>query len=85
MVFAGAKFCSHCGAAIARQEVETATKLACPRCKVGMQAIVIGQTNLRECPLCEGIWAGTESLQHICAEREQQSAVLGPIASGAGN
>jgi Zn-finger nucleic acid-binding protein len=81
MVFAGAKFCSHCGAAIARQEVETVAKLPCPRCQVDMQAIVIGQTNLRECPSCEGIWADTESLQRICADREQQSAVLGGAQS----
>lgn len=81
MVFAGAKFCSHCGAAIARQEVDAAAELLCPRCQVDMQAIVIGQTNLRECPNCEGIWADTESLQRICADREQQSAVLGVAQS----
>jgi Zn-finger nucleic acid-binding protein len=81
MVFAGAKFCSHCGAAIARQEVDAATQLLCPRCQVDMQAVVIGQTNLRECSRCEGIWADTESLQRICADREQQSAVLGVAQS----
>jgi Zn-finger nucleic acid-binding protein len=81
MVFAGAKFCSHCGAAIARQEVDETAKLPCPRCKGDMQAIVIGQTNLRECASCEGIWADTESLQRICADREQQSAVLGVAQS----
>ena len=77
MVFAGAKFCSHCGAAIARAEVDTTTKELCPRCRVDMQAVAIGTTNLRECPKCEGIWADTDSLQKICADREQQSAVLG--------
>ena len=81
MVFAGAKFCSHCGAAIARQEVDAPTQLLCPRCQVNMDAIVIGQTNLRECSRCEGIWADAESLQHICADREQQSAVLGVAQS----
>jgi Zn-finger nucleic acid-binding protein len=77
MVFAGAKFCSHCGAAIAREEISTDDKQPCPRCRVNMQAIVIGNTHLRECPTCEGIWADTDSLQHICADREQQAAVLG--------
>lgn len=77
MVFEGAKFCSHCGAAIARMEIPAATKAPCPRCRVNMAAIVIGTTNLRECPSCEGIWADTASLQQICVDREQQSAVLG--------
>jgi Zn-finger nucleic acid-binding protein len=77
MVFAGAKFCSHCGAALARAEIPTAVKELCPRCQIGMNTVLIGQTNLRECPQCEGIWADAASLQKICADREQQSAVLG--------
>ena len=32
---------------------------------------------MRECPKCEGIWADAESLQKICADREQQAVVLG--------
>jgi Zn-finger nucleic acid-binding protein len=77
MVFVGAKFCSHCGAAIAREEIPVEQKECCPRCRVYMESIVIGNTNLRECPTCEGIWADTNSLQRICADREQQAAVLG--------
>lgn len=77
MVFAGAKFCSHCGAAIARTEISTDVKELCPRCQAGMETVVIGNTNLQECSKCEGIWAETESLQKICADREQQAAVLG--------
>ena len=42
-----------------------------------MHSVLIGNTNLLECPSCEGIWADTNSLQRICADREQQSAVLG--------
>src|SRR5690349_1806739 len=71
MVFVGAKFCSHCGAAIAREEVAPANA-PCPRCKVGMESVLVGNTHLLECPRCEGIWADTESLQKICADREQQ-------------
>lgn len=77
MVFAGAKFCSHCGAALARTEIPTAVKELCPRCQIGMDTVLIGQTNLRECPKCQGIWADADSLQKICVDREQQSAVLG--------
>jgi Zn-finger nucleic acid-binding protein len=76
MVFVGAKFCSHCGAAISREEIAPANA-PCPRCNVGMESVLIGNTHLQECPTCEGIWADTESLQRICADREQQAAVLG--------
>jgi Zn-finger nucleic acid-binding protein len=46
-----------------------------------MESVVIGNTNLHECPTCEGIWADTDSLQRICADREQQAAVLGVARS----
>jgi Zn-finger nucleic acid-binding protein len=77
MVFAGAKFCSHCGAAIAREEIPADKIERCPRCRVAMESVLIGKTNLRECPACQGIWADADSLQKICADREQQAAVLG--------
>jgi Zn-finger nucleic acid-binding protein len=48
-----------------------------------MQAVVIGKTNLRECPKCEGIWADTASLKQICEDREEQAAVLGDATSAA--
>lgn len=38
---------------------------------------MVGKTELRECPKCEGIWADAGALQQICADREQQAAVLG--------
>jgi Zn-finger nucleic acid-binding protein len=77
MMFAGAKFCSHCGAKADRTEVPAGTHELCPRCHVEMEAVLIGRTNLEECPKCEGIWADAYSLQQICADREQQAAVLG--------
>jgi Zn-finger nucleic acid-binding protein len=77
MMFVGAKFCSHCGAKADRTEVGAATHEVCPRCQVEMEAVLIGKTHLEECPQCEGIWADADSLQQICADREQQAAVLG--------
>ena len=76
MIFAGAKFCSHCGAKVARTET-SATPYLCPRCRVDMNAVLIGKTHLQECPKCDGLWADTESLAKICADTEQQAAVLG--------
>lgn len=77
LIFQGAKFCSHCGAPVQRTEIETATQEKCPRCQTPMNAVMIGKTELRECPKCEGIWADTASLDKICADREEQAAVLG--------
>ena len=84
-VFAGAKFCSHCGAAIAREEVESAKKELCPHCRVNMDAVLVGKTQLRECAKCQGIWADAASLNRICADKEQQVAVLGTAALVSGN
>jgi Zn-finger nucleic acid-binding protein len=77
MMFVGAKFCSHCGTKAERTEVAAETHEFCPRCRVEMEAVLIGKTHLEECPHCEGIWADADSLQQICADREQQAAVLG--------
>ena len=80
MVFQGAKFCSHCGAKIARAEVSAETPEKCPRCRIEMQAVALGQTTLRECAKCQGIWVDAGTLQKICSDRERQAAVLGAPA-----
>jgi Zn-finger nucleic acid-binding protein len=46
-----------------------------------MDTVTLGATMLRECSKCEGLWVDTASLEQICAEREQQAAVLGMGAS----
>jgi Zn-finger nucleic acid-binding protein len=77
MVFIGAKFCSHCGARVDRTELPEGRHELCPRCKVDLEAVLIGKTQLMECPKCEGIWADADSLQQICVDKEQQAAVAG--------
>jgi Zn-finger nucleic acid-binding protein len=77
MIFLGAKFCSHCGARADRSESPGGVKQLCPRCRVDLQQVKTGNVTLLECPGCDGIWTDAESLQQICAEREQQAAVLG--------
>jgi Zn-finger nucleic acid-binding protein len=54
-----------------------------------MDAVVIGGSQLRECPRCEGLWTDTDALRQICADREKQVAVLGmptslPVVNSAG-
>ena len=81
MMFAGEKFCSHCGAKAAPVETAAGAKPElCPRCRVEMNAVVIGGANLRECPRCAGIWADADSLEKICEDQEKQTAVLGTAA-----
>jgi Zn-finger nucleic acid-binding protein len=76
MMFVGEKFCSHCGALAQRAETGAA-KLQCPHCKREMNSVSLGKTTILECPQCEGMWLDVETLQMICAEKEQQAAVLG--------
>jgi Zn-finger nucleic acid-binding protein len=78
MMFAGQQFCPHCGAKANRQDAaEPPQAEPCPRCRTIMEAVVIGGSNVRECPRCEGIWTDAETLRQICADLEKQAAVLG--------
>ncbi len=42
-----------------------------------MDSLVIGATTVQECERCSGLWVDVTSFEKICADREQQSAVLG--------
>jgi len=42
-----------------------------------MSAITLGANAMRECGKCEGLWIEVAAFEKICADREQQSAVLG--------
>lgn len=77
MMFIGTKHCPHCGAAAARATAAELSVLKCPRCRIDMSAITIGATAMRECERCGGLWVEVSALAEICADREQQSAVLG--------
>ena len=52
-------------------------EIECPRCKVQMKSVVIGSINVSECEHCLGLWLNVAAFEKICADREQQSAVLG--------
>jgi Zn-finger nucleic acid-binding protein len=81
LMFVGAKFCSHCGARADREESDKQAGRRCPRCRVKLEGVAVGASNLLECPKCEGIWADAATLEKICADREQQAAVLGMASS----
>lgn len=77
MMFIGSKHCQRCGAAAAVPEVADAKDRKCPRCQIEMASVTIGSTAVLECERCFGLWLDVSSFEKICADREQQSAVLG--------
>jgi len=42
-----------------------------------MLSLTIGATSVRECERCMGLWLDVASFEKLCADREQQSVVLG--------
>lgn len=81
-MFLGSKFCPRCGAAAGIREEDESVPRKCPRCSLPMKPIRIGATALKECERCLGLWLGVSEFEKLCADREQQSAVLG-VASPA--
>ena len=77
MMFIGSKHCQRCGAAAAVREVMEAKDRKCPRCKREMVLVKLGLMTVLECEQCLGLWLDLPSFEKICADREQQSAVLG--------
>ena len=77
MMFIGSKHCQHCGASASQARDAQLSVLRCPRCKVDMSSVTIGSQAMRECERCAGLWVEVAALEKICADREQQAAVLG--------
>jgi len=77
MMFIGSKHCPHCGAAAAQATAAELPVLKCPRCKTEMSSITLGTMAMRECEQCIGLWVEVAAFEKICADREEQSAVLG--------
>jgi Zn-finger nucleic acid-binding protein len=75
MMFRGSRHCQHCGARTQRSE-NGATAHKCPRCRVELGQVTIGAADFQDCPRCAGLWLDKESFDRVCAEREQQAAVL---------
>jgi Zn-finger nucleic acid-binding protein len=76
LLFDGAAFCPHCGAARARAELAGVEPTRCPACRGGMQWIRVGQADLLECERCDGTWIEAEGFERLCADRESRAAVL---------
>lgn len=77
MMFIGSKHCPHCGASATQPAPAQLSVMRCPRCKIDMSSVRIGSQTMRECEKCAGVWLDVAAFEKICADREQQSAVLG--------
>ena len=53
----------------------------CPRCKRPLESLRIETTAARECMGCGGFWTSAETFESLCADKEEQSAVLTFIAT----
>lgn len=76
LMFVGAAYCPSCGARRARTEGGD-RKARCPACVGLMHEVQIGETGLMECEMCHAVWVDTATFEHIAADRDAQSAVLG--------
>ena len=84
LMFLGSKFCTHCGArAAAAVVIDGRDAGECPRCKRPLEHLAIDGVAVRECTACGGFWSDVDTFERICADREQQEAVLGFIGSDA--
>ena len=77
MMFKGSRHCPHCGAEVATAQPIELSILKCPLCCIDMVSKQLGGSALRECEKCGGLWLDLLAFEKICADREQQSAVLG--------
>ncbi|MFN2499047.1 MAG: zf-TFIIB domain-containing protein [Pyrinomonadaceae bacterium] len=85
MIFVGSRHCPRCGAAAVAPKTTGGEQIQCPRCKAKMTSIVIGSTSVSECEQCLGLWLDVAAFEKICAEREQQAAVLGTASPAPAN
>jgi len=79
-MFAGTKFCGHCGAIAAPLITKEMVRGDCPRCRRPMETSLLGEASFAACASCDGLWIDAATFENICADRERQSAVLGFLA-----
>ncbi|HZJ47348.1 MAG TPA: zf-TFIIB domain-containing protein [Pyrinomonadaceae bacterium] len=77
LMFLGSRHCPKCGAVAQRRESLEGSNKQCPRCKLTMTTLTLKDAEVLECERCMGLWVDPPTFERICADREQQSAVLG--------
>ena len=77
MMFVGSRHCPKCGAEAERHERLDSSEKHCPRCNRSLRSVSLRDSEVLECEKCMGLWVDPSTFERICADREQQSAVLG--------
>jgi Zn-finger nucleic acid-binding protein len=75
MIFEGAAYCPHCGAARVRDPAVDA-QARCPACPSALHRVDVGSTPILECESCDGVWVDADVFERLCADRDGQAAVL---------
>jgi Zn-finger nucleic acid-binding protein len=83
MMFIGTRHCPRCGVERSRPNDAVTAGKKCPRCRAGVQLVPVGNTKVLECETCLGLWLNIQAFEKICADKEQQSAVLGSASLAA--
>ncbi len=81
-MFLGNKFCGRCGGAVQEAKpLDGQGSGDCPRCKIALEVLEIGDSVVQECGRCGGFWLAADAFDKLCASTEQQSSVLGFVDS----
>jgi Zn-finger nucleic acid-binding protein len=75
-VSVGMSHCPRCGAEVGGAGSEKITSLKCPRCETELRLATVGKRSLNVCDRCGGLWVDKSTFQDICAQQEDQEAVL---------
>lgn len=82
LMFIGSEHCTLCGKkTVLGVESESRQNGNCPRCKVQLNSLQIGDVKLSECLECGGFWCDAPTFEGICATKEQQANVLNFVAA----
>jgi Zn-finger nucleic acid-binding protein len=76
LMFEGTAFCPKCGARRTLAAADAGADLRCPGCRKSMQRLDIRTTSMLECEGCDGLWVDADTFEHLCADKEAQSAVI---------
>ena len=80
LMFVGSKHCAHCGKKVVQTQAVSEESIGnCPRCKIKLKILRIGETTLCECEKCSGLWVDVETFEEVCANHEKQAEVLSSI------
>ncbi len=75
-VFRGMRHCPSCGAEYQTMDRGSQSPYRCPRCNTQFEQLDLGKHILQQCPGCGGLWVDRHTTERICADQEEQEAVL---------